>query len=173
MKVRYQEHSWILDSKTFSTYVNESRPKGNTIGSSWGMAQRFTRCASDLDTICTATHNTYKKHYRCTKLLVRNIQRSCLHSTTHTHHNTQNKSLWGMPLYFFDARNLNLRAPIIDNLVCPCSLTTCRIEGQEQLFGHDFHASQDFLELRNLTVRGIKRKLSELPRNHVERTKVA
>ena len=27
MEVRYQEHSWTLDSKTFGTYVNESRPK--------------------------------------------------------------------------------------------------------------------------------------------------
>ena len=61
MEVRYQEHSWTLDSKTFGTYVNESRPKGNKIGSSWGMAQRLTRCTSDLDTIRTATHNTYKK----------------------------------------------------------------------------------------------------------------
>ena len=26
MEVRYQEHSWTLDSKTFGTYVNESRP---------------------------------------------------------------------------------------------------------------------------------------------------
>ena len=27
IEVRYQEHSWTLDSKTFGTYVNESRPK--------------------------------------------------------------------------------------------------------------------------------------------------
>ena len=104
----------------------QTKALGNKIGSSWGMAQRFTRRTRDLDTIRTATHYTYKKHYRCTNLLVRNIHRSHLHSTTRTHHNTctRHKSLWGMAYYFFDARNLNLRAPLIYNLVCPCSLTT-------------------------------------------------
>ena len=38
MEVRYQEHNWILDSKTLCMFVNESRPKGNNIRSSWGLA---------------------------------------------------------------------------------------------------------------------------------------
>ena len=90
------------------------------------MAQRFTRRTRDLDTIRTATHYTYKNITGvqiCLFGISMGVTCTLLHVHTKIHvHGISHSGEW--PIIFFDARNLNLRAPLIYNLVCPCSLTT-------------------------------------------------
>ena len=128
MEARYQEHSWTLDSKTFGTYVNESRPKLWVIRQEVvGVWHRGLHAAHVISIPFVQLHTTHTKNITGVQICLFGISMGVTCTLLHVHtkihvHGISHSGEW--PIIFFDARNLNLRAPLIYNLVCPCSLTT-------------------------------------------------
>ena len=112
----------------------QTKALGNKIGSSW-VWHRGLHAAHVILIPFVQLHTTHTKNITGVQICLFGIYIGVTCTLLHVHtkihvYGISHSGEW--PIIFFDARNLNLRAPLIYNLVCPYSLTTsCHIEGQE------------------------------------------